>query len=191
MTHHSDVLQTIKEGSTRGDITGWEKPKLWLEDNKWYSILADASSYDAGCSERLVGFFTHRDAFKLYLKQHYLLIRWFESFKNFDEKLVQKVQGAQRLYYYESNIACGRIPVTNQYSVHAEGKKLFLQKIDSPDSMPYLKHFAGTKSVDYFMDGIRSIREKYTQWNPYDNFDQHSLIFSRKRFLRDRIKYEN
>jgi hypothetical protein len=195
VTHHSDVLRTIKEGVTRGDITGWEKPKLWLENNKWYSILADASSYDAGCSERLIGFFTHRDAFKLYLKQHYLLIKWFESFKNLNEKMIHemlhKVQGEQRLYYYESNIACGRIPVTNEYSMHAAGKKLFLQKIDSPDSVPYLKHFTGTKSIDYFMQGIHSIREKYPQWNPYDDFDQHSLVFSKKRFLRDRIVHEN
>ena len=187
--HHDDVLYTLGEGISRGDITGWEKPKVLLENGKWYSWLLDNNTYDAGCSERLIGFFTHKDAFKLYLKQHYMIIKWYESLANLSEDLVHRVQGHNFLYY-ESNLACGRIPVGNEYSVHGRGKELFKQQVDSPDSVSYLDHFRGSKSIEYFLDGIRAIKEKFPHWNINDNFDKMSILTSRKRFLKNRTSHE-
>ena len=187
--HHDKVLYNLGEGVTRGDITGWEKPKVILENDKWHSWLLDVCTYDAGCSERLIGFFTHKDAFKLYLKQHYMMIKWYESLPSITEQSIHNVQN-HNIFYYESNLACGRVQVSNEYSVHGSGKNLFKQQIDSPDSLTYIDHFKGSKSMSYFLEGIEAIKEKFPHWQTNEDFNKISVLQSRKRFLRNRIKNE-
>ena len=188
-THFHDTVRfRLGENDRRGIITGWDKPKVLLYQDKWYSFFVDACIYENPLSERIVPFYTNEDAFKLWLKQHYMLIRWYESLPELDEQMVHDVQNHKK-YYRESNLACGRIPVYNEWSTHGKGKYFYSQAVGGPSCATYLDHFKNSKTLKYYMDGIFAMKNIMPDWKI--NEDLENVLTSKKRYIRDRIFNEN
>lgn len=186
MHHHDAVKFRIGETERKGVITGWDKPKVLLYQNKWYSFFVDINLIDVPLSDRLVHFWTHRDAFKLWLKQHYMIIKWYESLPDLDEQLVHDVQNHKK-YYRESNLACGRIPVYNEWSTEGKGKHLFSQLVAGPACGVYLDHFKNSKTLTHYMDGISIIKSILPGWKTNEDINKITVLSSKKRYIRDRI----
>lgn len=184
VSHHSSVLKTLEKHShKRIDVSGFDKPKVYLHENKWYAFVPDSSIYDAGIADRLTGFFIDQADFKLYIKQHFMVIKWFENLENFTPELVHEIQSHKKLYK-EWNLACGRIPVFSDYSVNGTKKKLFTNSTESADSKPYLVHFKDNKIFDYWQQGIQAIKHYYTWWSGKDDIDSKTTILSKPKFIK-------
>ena len=187
VTHHSTVLSTLEKYSNkRIDVCGFEKPKVDLYQDRWYAVVPDTSVYDTGIADRLTGFFIDVTDFQFYIKQHFMVIKWFEHFKNLTNELVHEVQSHKK-YYKEWNLACGRIPVHSDYSIGAKGKNLFMNSTESADSKPYIIHFKENKIFDHWQQGIESIKQYYTWWSEKDDIDIKTTILSKPKFIK---KYE-
>lgn len=183
--HHSAVLSVLENyKNKRIDVCGFEKPKVLLQENKWYAFVPDSSVYDSGISDRLTGFFIDVADFKFYIKQHFMVIRWFEHLKNFTPELIHKIQSSQ-IHYKEWNLACGRIPIYSDYSVYAAGKKFFTNNIQSEDSKPYIDHFKENKIFDYYQQGIESIKQYCKWWSGKEDLDTHTTIISKPKFIKN------
>jgi hypothetical protein len=99
----------------RVDINGVDKPKVNLYNNKWYSQVPDKALYDYfDCPYEL--FYLSPAATKIYIKQTWLAIKWFESLSNISHELVHQVQGNQAGgdMYAKWNLGLGRSHVHDQ-----------------------------------------------------------------------------
>jgi hypothetical protein len=183
-----DGKKTIdKNDDKRIDITGFDKPRVTLHQNKWYAMYPDSVVHDL-FSDRFTGFYIDENDFDLYLKQHYMVISWFEKLKNFSPELVHQVQSHQ-IYYKEWNIACGRSGITNNFSSDGFGKGLFSHSVNSIDSQKLQEYYKDSKSFEYYKLGLEKIKNVCTWWNFEEDLAVKSVLLSKMKFLRN-FKYE-
>lgn len=172
-----------KNNSDRIDINGFDKPRVDLSDDKWYAFYPDAGAIDM-ISDRFTGFYIDPEDFDFYVKQHYMVINWFESLANLSKELVHTVQ-SHKIYYKEWNIACGRIDPKNLWSTDGYGKKIFNHSTQSPCGITLQKHFANSKGLQYYNEGLKIIQNSCRWWNPMEDLAGKSNIQSVKKFLRN------
>lgn len=181
--YHDEVRGAIGESDSRIDVTGFEKPKVFCNDNKWYAFVPDTQFYDGGNTEKLTGFYTDVKDFKFYLKQHFMAVRFFESLHDFTPELVHEVQSNKKLYK-EWNLAIGRIITDNWYSIDGKGKWFFKSSTESLDSKKYIKEFAGTSMLKTYLNGIEEIKRLCTWWDGKFDFDYKGCTISEPKFLK-------
>lgn len=100
-----DIANTIG----RVDINGVDKPRVNLYQGKWYSQMPDRALYFVFNSPYEL-FYISPSATKLYIKQTWMAIRWFESLQNCSHELVHQVQSHQCSgeVYAQWNLGVGR-----------------------------------------------------------------------------------
>jgi len=187
--HHENVLRAIDRHQTkRIDVCGFEKPKVYLHGEKWYAFVPDSSVYDY-LTNFLTGFYVDVNDFDFYLKQHFMVIKWFETLPDLNEKLVHDVQSHKR-YYSAWNLACGRFMVNNSFSTNAAGKFLYSNSIQSPDSQKFIEHFFKEKNkiYNYYLEGLANLKNICKWWSIDEDFDKKGTIISSPKFIRERKK---
>jgi hypothetical protein len=185
INYNHDVLRFIeKKFHKRIDLTGFDKPKVLLYDNKWYSFMPDNAVMDF-VDHRLTGFYLDVFSFELHLKQTYMVIDWFESLENFNPDLVHKIQNHDKFFYAAWNQACGRIPVQNDYSIYGLGKNYFTNSIDSPDAAELIKIFGDSHIMKFYKEGIKTFKSVVGWWDEKTDLNSKININSELRFVRN------
>ena len=96
------------------NITGMEKPRLILYDNKWYTCFFDSQESSEVNSPGFYSFFWND--LELYTKQCYMLINWYENRPDFDESFLHRVQSIEcGDLYIEYCKAAGRVIPKSQF----------------------------------------------------------------------------
>lgn len=111
----------------RVDINGADKPRVNLYQGKWYSQMPDRALYFFFNSPYEL-FYISPAATRLYIKQVWLAIRWFESLRECSHEFVHTVQ-AQRAggdWYAEWNLSLGRSNVHDGLSRTGLYRSLFM-----------------------------------------------------------------
>lgn len=112
-----DDYKRIVNTTNRLDINGVDKPRLNLVNGNWYMQMPDRllqayfdSPYDL--------FYISPCAVKINIKQTWLAIKWFETFKECSHEFVHNIQGnkCSDMYYREWNLGFGRNDVYNTIS---------------------------------------------------------------------------
>ena len=176
--YNDDILRNQEQNYDRIDVTGFDKPRVMLYDNKWYSFVPDSSVLDH--LDFGTGFFTDIDCFNLNLKQHFMVINWFENFKDFNNELIHSIQSNNRLFYRLWNLACGRISVKNDWSIYGDAKKLFKNSTESPDSIKLKKHYNDENIFKYYQEGIQKLQNYVTWWSSSDDISKININSSLK-----------
>jgi len=144
--HDSVVKSRLTFKGSRADIYGKEKPKLNLYQNKWYMCVNDLTVGDSVGAD-IVEFYTTKDYPDLHVKQCYLAIKFFESFKDCSHKFVHQVQSNDKLYYQRWNVSLGRVSMIGALGGHGLGNKLYFnQLLESPDSKKILHYMQSEKN---------------------------------------------
>jgi len=158
--------QTFKRlGGLKGkaNITGSDKVKVNLYDNKWYMFFMDVDLAENTGVTNLEKFYISEDLPQLHVKQAWNAIRWFESLPNLSHDLVHAIQGKEKVrggafekYYADWNINMGRYPIFNNISYSNNGvqKFSFNDDITSPD---------GKKLIEYIRKHEKKVYNSYTQ----------------------------
>jgi hypothetical protein len=109
----------------RVDINGVDKPRVNLYNNKWYSQAAD-NLYVYYLDSPYEMFYISPAATKLYIKQTWLAIKWFEQLENISHELVHKIQShdAGGLLHEAWNRGIGRHQVYDQIAKYGLFKLL-------------------------------------------------------------------
>jgi hypothetical protein len=196
MTHKSiNALRLREDRSDRIDISGFDKPRLDLRDNRWYAMFPDTTIYDHAGSP-LRGFWIDHDAFELYHAACWSVIDWFESLPKLDHDLVHRIQSNDPWYYPSWNLACGRDPVFNPYSHRSQGKYLFSHNVGSPDSIEFEKYWMreNVNIWNSYLSGVQLIQNLISEhWTDITTpLTSHKVtISSQSHYLRDlRVKSE-
>lgn len=173
-----------QHSQNRIDVTGFDKPRVSLCQDKWHAMFPDTGVIDV-YNERFTGFFIHTDAFELYLKSCYSVIRWFESLPNLTEDLVHRVQ-SHKVYYKEWNRACGRLTNVSGYSQNGFGKGMFDHSTSSNDSKKYIAQFKNTKTFEYYLEGLQSLVGNKDWWSPGEDIANKSMLCSNQMYIREK-----
>lgn len=184
------VRDRLSSPAGRIDITGFEKPRVTLDDDSWYAMFPDDAVYDQAGSP-LRGFWLDEDAWELYHAACWSVIDWFETLPELDHDLVHRVQSNDPWYYPQWQRACGRDPVFNVYSIRGQGKGFFGQGPNSRDSVRYKEHWLATdpRMWNRYIDGINNIQHLVTDaWPDLSKSPDLSrlTLISAKSFLRKR-----
>jgi hypothetical protein len=166
------------------NVIGFEKPRVLVHENKWYSFMPDNAVMDC-LDDKLTGFYTDVDAFDLHLKQSYMVIDWFEKFNNFTTEIVHRVQKNDSLYYSAWNAACGRIAIHNDYSINGEGKQLYTNSTCSPDMVELLKNYGDESHLKTYHEGIKKFRHYVDWWDGITDLNASININSKLHFIKD------
>jgi len=183
-SYNDDIIRGQEQNYDRIDITGFEKPRVTLYENKWYAFMSDSAVID-NHSDVFTGFFTDIDSFDLNLKQHFMVIDWFENLKELTNELVHSIQSHNRFYFQLWNLACGRVSVNSDWSTHGDGKKLFKNSTESPDSIKLTKHFKEENIYKYYKEGIKNLQNYVTWWNSSDDIISKINISSSLKFIKN------
>jgi hypothetical protein len=142
-----------KTPGRRGDIYGFEKPRLDLRDGNWYAQSHDMVIRDQSGAQ-VEAFYMTSDMPEIHVKQHHLMMKWLETLPGMCHKMVHDIQsmnvsdhqslGENRSYYQDWNLALGRIKAKTLNGLHALNKANFKQDIDSFDGIKMLKHLKDT-----------------------------------------------
>lgn len=189
---NKDFLIELDKISDRANILGVDKPKLMLENNKWFTFCPDGGIEDQ-MSDRQENFFITSDLPELHIKQCYMAIRYFESLPNLSEELVHLIQGKNRTIdgtfknYYESwNLGMGRQKLYNshEHSVNGIVKLICGNDENSPQDK---------KFYDYIKNNDKEIFNIYTsglkQSRLYDGTSgslANTSLLSKKYYIKDR-----
>jgi hypothetical protein len=177
-----------KNSSNRIDINGFDKPRVDLYDDKWFASYPDTATVDM-ISDRFTAFYIDPIDFDFYIKQHYMVIKWFESLTNLSNELVHAVQ-SHKIHYKEWNIACGRLDPKNSWSSDGYSKKLHSHNDQSLCSTRLQKHFINSKGFQYYNEGLKIIKNSCHWWNTGEDLAVKSNLTSAKKFLRNLKKNE-
>lgn len=172
-----------KNNSHRIDLTGFDKPRVDLHDGKWFAFYPDAGVVDM-ISQRFTGFYIDAEDFDFYLKQHYMVVAWFESLENLDNQLVHAVQ-SHKLHYREWNISCGRMDPDNPWSSHGYSKHLQNHSAQSACGALLQKHYQNSKGLHYYYQGLDLIKNSCVWWDTTQDLAAKSNLNSGKKLLRN------
>ena len=186
-TVFNHTQQTFRNDSNRCDITGHEKCKLYMYDNKWYTFFMDVDLSNYVGSNHVTFYFDK----KIYVKQVYNAIRWFESLPEFNPELVHDIQGRDAstdgpfVKYYESwNCAIGRYPLDplDVYSRAGLQKFMYTSDETSPDSINVLTYFKNhdKRVYDIYMNGLSELKSLFN----YKTYGYNPTIQSKSYFIK-------
>jgi hypothetical protein len=178
------LMKSIKLKSKRIDLLGFEKPRVYLYNKQWFVYLPDSLNYDFTGEKNFVGFYIND--FNFYIKQVHMIINWLESLPDLSEKLVHDIQ-SHKIYYKEWNLACGRIPIFNPWSMHGGHKAVNVQNLNSPDSKNQLKNFEKSKVLENYYNGIDYLKNYCKWWSGKEDLYDIATILSEAKFVRKLI----
>lgn len=185
---HDEIRKAMdRYKGVRYDVTGFEKPRVSIHDGQWIMMRPDIMVLDTW-SPHFKGFYCDHDCFDLYLKTHYMVAEWFESFPELTNQIVHQVQSHEKMYR-EWNIAAGRDPVDNWYSVNGWGKHLFTNNTISPDSKEYVKNFQDTSAYKIYNEGIDFMKD-LLDWDGKENLWPKTFLQDDGKILR-KVKHKN
>jgi len=169
----------------RLDINGVDKPRVNLVDNRWYVQVSDVSLFHCFDSDYEM-FFLSPEAVEIYIKQVWMVIRWFESLPDCSHELVHKVQSSfNSETYAQWNRAVGRPEVHNEIARVGWGKEVISYNTNSIESNK-LKQYASTaeKEVyDTWKKGIEHIQNTYKDiWTPQNGLP---VLLSKPIYIKD------
>lgn len=184
-------FRDINNQKGRIDINGIDKSRVNLENGKWYAQMPDrALNYYFDCNYDL--FYISPEATRLYIKQCWMVVRWFENQVNCNHEFVHHVQGNfdDGKLYAEWNRAQGRTPVYDLQSAYGLHKKLVGYSVNSVEgqkireSIPTQNqsiHQIWKSGIDYMADKFKDI------WIPDHGF---KTILSQPIYIKDFTPYK-
>lgn len=122
--------------ANRIDINGIDKPRVNLVNDHWYMQIPDRllqpyfdSPYDL--------FYFSPAAVKINIKQTWLVIKWFETFKECSHEFVHNIQGNKKfdVYFRDWNLGFGRSDVHNNISKYGQVKNTLGSGIYTEESL--------------------------------------------------------
>lgn len=184
---------TLDPDLNNGYIVGSDKPRLWIEDNKVYSLMID-KTIDPFLTDmpNLELFYYSPDYPELYLKQNWMMLNYLEQ--NFSDRLTPEflnefIAGKQSAWWYDQLcLSCGRGPAFDlSLSIQNGQSKPTHQKNDPK--------YAGVldKALDYkwkaaavYADSIEQITKELSETLTNGDFYQGVTgILSKKYFMKE------
>jgi hypothetical protein len=184
--YQPDYANTVESRISNAIVEGREKPRLWIENGKWYATMIDAlGNWDV--NSKSVLFYYDPE---LYCKQAWGMLNWLESFPltTVDEvhTLLHQVQShnTNAEIYRDWNYSLGRNPVHNMHSYDPMAFKRSNWSGDPrtvKETGLLSKHFENTQVLSYYNAGINEYLERYgdivldsQKWN----------LWSKKYFIK-------
>jgi len=185
-TYH---LKDVPDVSGRGEIAGFDKPKVMLSDGKWYMFCPDSISHDL-VGSRTENFYWDESMPEIHVKQCRMVIRWFESLPDLSEDLVHVIQGRDitdaryALYFPLWNKAIGRAEIVNKLaaSMHGQQKHTNLGRYqNNARSHRLWTHAQASQhaSVKIYLDGVTEIERIQAMYGSNTN------VMSRRWYIKD------
>jgi hypothetical protein len=184
--HFQKEFRTFVNTIGRVDINGVDKPKVNLYNNKWYSQAPDKAFYDFFESPYEL-FYLSPAATKIYIKQTWLAIKWFEQLENISHELVHKIQGHQAGgdLYAKWNLCLGRSHVHDQIAKYGLFKMLlgFGERPFETRAMLDALQTQDTRLYQIWKSGVDFIKQSQPEnWEPNTGL---KTILSRPIFVKD------
>jgi hypothetical protein len=169
------------ERPDRIDIIGREKPKLILDDGKWFLVFYDCIEYDT----YLNGFHHfYWDDLKILAKQAHMAAEFFESLPNFDQQMLHRIQGNQAGdIYIKYCQAIGRKTPQDLW-IAAGMNKCTGNRLNSVYEGRHLENFSSSHDPEVFSNywhGFQYIQQNFDLGN---NHDAIGNIIGKPYFLK-------
>jgi hypothetical protein len=184
--HYQKEFRDINNQRGRIDINGIDKSRVNLRDGKWYAQMPDqAINYYFDCNYDL--FYISPEATKLYIKQCWLVIKWFESRPECSHEFVHHVQGNfdNGDLYAQWNRAQGRTPVYDLQSAYGLHKQLVGYSVNSVEGRK-LRDSTKTQNTEIYniwKSGIDYMENKFKDiWTPNRGL---KTILSQPIYIKD------
>jgi hypothetical protein len=156
--------------SKRADVEGREKPRLWIENGKWYHTSFDSLTewqMDSPC----VAFYTSPDFPQLQIKQAWNMINWIESLPlytidsihTFLHSLQSNKEGADTYATWNKSLGRSSVHSYGAYVSLVSGSKMWhggdvTQTIESgPIRQDFMKH--EQKIYSLYINGIKEMKQ--------------------------------
>lgn len=186
-----DNFKSITEIIGRRDIEGAEKPSLNLINGKWYAVVND-KTYNWHMDVDRELFYISPEATKLYIKQIWLAIKWFEKHPLCSHDFVHKIQSQKYddLTYQAWNLGFGRKMAQSRYEKVAYIKRHFGSGSDNMRN--WWQDYAYKDNEDLFKvwrNGLQYIHQKYKDvWSYSTGFP---VIMGEHIYIKDYVKNES
>lgn len=173
----------------RGEITGFEKPKVLLRDGKWYAFFPEEMSFDFIGNESEL-FYVTPDLPELHIKQSWMAVQWFESQPNLNEDFVHLVQGRD-VYHpmfvgnFEAwNLGFGRTPLINHHERSITGTQKFTncgQYEANGQGRKLISHLTAETNASHqiYLQGIENIKAIKNRYNG------NTRLMSKQWYIKD------
>lgn len=168
--HQADFIG-VNDIIGRRDIEGVDKPILNLRDNKWYVQLNDKSlRYHMDTNKEL--FYMAPEATRLYIKQAWLAIKWFESQPECSHEFVHQVQSNSLggAMYQRWNLGFGREQARSRFESQAYFKSTFFSgsAVDTVEARGVKEYasLAEEKAYKIWKTGLSYLETQHKElWN--------------------------
>jgi hypothetical protein len=117
-----------KSQCRRGDIIGYDKPRVLIHEDCWYAFFTDSMAAE-WVGNHWEKFYFSRNLPQLHIKQIWMAVRWFEQHQDLTPDFVHEIQGrnpwsSQYLKSYASyNHAIGRSRIANHSAFSITGSQ--------------------------------------------------------------------
>ena len=180
-THNDHVKKTLDRPGRSIQINGNDKPRVNLQDGRWYSTKTDTMFFQESNDWSLQFWFLP----DLYVKQTWMMIRWLETLEQTTHKFVHALQAhniSERLYM-EWNLALGRdlplfpfcqgMGIKHQFGpeMHSQEAKPLLDFIRLSDPEIYHRYHTGAKYISQVNEKIKSM-------------GKHTVAMSKEYFIK-------
>jgi hypothetical protein len=183
--YHKDLAH-LYQTEPRRDIEGVDKPLVNLYNGKWYVQVNDASmNFHMDAAREL--FYSDPEATKIYIKQAWLAVRWFESRPECSHEFVHQVQ-SHKLggdIYRQWNTGMLRHNSQSRFEAVGHIKTLFAPCTFTAESHLLRKHASVAEQEAYHIwrTGLSYLENQYQDlWSNNRAFDS---ILSRPIYLKD------
>lgn len=176
------IQSSLERPGRNIQINGHDKPRLDLQDGKWYATRPD-SLFHQESSEWNLQFWFLPD---LYLKQTWMMIRWLESLPDINHQWLHALQShtVSNDAYKQWNLALGRDMPLIDFAQGMGHKPVFGNSRHSDEAKPLLDALSITDPDIYqqYMigaDHLEKVNERLAQIN------QSSTLCSKRYFIKD------
>ena len=191
---YPEIFKNLGSLKSKANITGSDKVRLNLYDNKWYVYFGDVDLGENLGGTNIEKFYITGDLPQLHVKQAWNAIRWFESLPELSHDLVHIVQGRDKVrgglyekYYADWSIAMGRYPIynNNAYSTNGLQKFFYTDNIDSPDGKNLIDYtYKHEKQVyDLYVNGLEEISRIVNQKSTGNHINP--FFMSKQYYVKD------
>lgn len=188
---HADELNN-------GVIVGLDKPRILLEDGKYYSTVID-KTLEVYMSDipNLEYFYYAPDMPKIHVKQTWMTLNHLE--KNYPGKitnqfLIEYCGNSHSVYYDDFCISCGRGPAWNVELGIQNGKSKYKNHGREPLFQDLLKYAMDDnwEAAYNFTDAMNYMNVAFSHiFNDNDPYKGTLGIYSKKYYLKDAISFES
>jgi len=192
MDRFQDNFKSLTEIIGRRDIEGSDKPFVDLRDGKWYIAVNDKMfNWHMDVNRDL--FYVSPQATKIYIKQVWLAIKWFEKQPQCNHEFVHKIQSQKHddLTYQSWNLGFGRKMSQSRFEKVGYIKRYFNSSSETHESY-WLKDYVYKDNEDIFKiwkNGLQYINQTYKDiWSPGTGFP---TVLGKQIYIKDFKKDES